>query len=189
MRACRRTLYRSPIDEHHDPRKRASPLFNCFVSEERRKEGSIWDASRRQGRGKRSSWLRPSLIVARRRRWLIRPFFSRPSVLPPNYAVHSETVRLQAAPLQLHRLRIAVRGSGVLATNHHPKDSRELNSGNLLILLSSSLPDCHLACRQKRRSRTTSTWSAATGCSAPRCSPHSSSTGKESNDATLICPD
>ena len=81
--------------------------------------------------------MRPPLIVAHP------PIFSRPSIPPPNYAVHSETVRLQAAPLQLHRLRIAVRGSGILATDHYPKDSRELDSGNLLILFPSFLPDCH----------------------------------------------
>ena len=46
--------------------------------------------------------------------------------LPPNYAVRSEVVRLKAAPLKLHRLRIAVRGSGVLATNPPQEDSREL---------------------------------------------------------------
>ena len=53
-------------------------------------------------------------------------FFSSFYFLPPNYAVRSEVVRLKAAPLKLHRLRIAVRGSGVLATNPPQEDSREL---------------------------------------------------------------
>ena len=126
------TLYRSYfINEHHDPRRRAAPrsaaavqLFcvrggfhlRCVASPKRKEEGSSHLVPPR-----------PSSFDCRVAAAVHPPiFFSSFYFLPPNYAVRSEVVRLKAAPLKLHRLRIAVRGSGVLATNPPQEDSREL---------------------------------------------------------------